>query len=51
METAGSLGDSNALSQRAREYANEVVFGDEWPLTQDHVDLSRVTFETSTRMS
>jgi hypothetical protein len=50
METAGTLGDSHALSQRARTYANEVVFGDEWPLTPDHVYLSRVTFETSTRM-
>lgn len=49
--TAGDLGDSHELSRRAREYANEAVFGDEWPLTPDHVDLSRVTFETSTRMT
>ncbi len=46
----GDLGDSHELSERARRYANEVVFGEEWPLTADHVDLDRVTFETSTRM-
>jgi len=51
MVTAGDLRDSASLSRRARDYANEVVFGDEWPLTPDHVDLSRVTFETSTRMT
>ena len=50
MSVAGHLGDSHDLSERARQYANEVIFGDEWPLTADHVDLSRVTFETSTRM-
>lgn len=46
----GELGDSHALSARARRYANDVVFGDEWPLSLDHVDLGAVTFETSTRM-
>lgn len=50
MSTAGHLGDSRTLSERAREYANYVINGEEWPLTPDHVDLSRVTFETSTRM-
>lgn len=47
---AGDLGDDRDLSVRARAYANDVLFGDEWPLTPDHVDLDRVTFETSTRM-
>lgn len=47
---AGRLGDSHALSVRARRYANDVIFGDEWPLTPEHVDLDAVTFETSTRM-
>lgn len=47
---AGDLGDSHALSVRARRYANDVVFGSEWPLGPDHVDLDAVTFETSTRM-
>lgn len=46
----GSLGDDHELSARARRYATEVVFGDAWPLTPAHVDLARVTFETSTRM-
>jgi len=48
MVTAGDLGGSHDLSRRARDYANEVIFGDEWPLTPDHVNLSRVTFETRT---
>lgn len=51
MATTGNLGDNHPLSRRARDYANEVVFGDEWPLTPDHVALSRVTFETSAEMS
>jgi len=51
MTTLGNLGDSHDLSQRARRYANEVIFAEQWPLTSDHVDLSRVTFETSTRMT
>lgn len=46
----GSLGDGRELSARARRYANDVVAGDAWPLTPEHVDLARVTFETSTRM-
>ncbi len=50
MGLAGQLGDDHDLSRRARRYANEVVFGDKWPLTPDHVDLSAVRFETSTRM-
>lgn len=50
MPSVGHLGDTHALSERAREYANEVIFGEEWPLTPDHVDLSAVTFETSNRM-
>jgi len=44
------LGDSHDLSERARRYANNVIHGDEWSLTADHVDLNRVTFETSIRM-
>jgi predicted SprT family Zn-dependent metalloprotease len=47
---AGSLGDDAALSKRARRYANDVIFGNEWPLSTTHVDLTTVTFETSTRM-
>ena len=50
MPAAGHLGDSHDLSDCARQYANDVLFDDEWPLTPDHVDLTRVTFETSTRM-
>lgn len=47
---AGSLGDDAVLSKRARQYANDVIFGDAWPLSTTHVDLAGVTFETSTRM-
>lgn len=50
MVTAGHLGDSHELSERARQYANEVVFDEECPLSSEQVDLSRVTFETSSRM-
>lgn len=50
MATAGRLGDLHTLTQRARQYANEVIQGEVYPLTADHVDLSRVTFETSNRM-
>ncbi len=46
----GALGDAHELSGRARRYANGVISGEEWPLTDAHVDLDRVTFETSTRM-
>lgn len=46
----GALGDSHVLSRRARSYANEVITGDRWPLTTEHVDLDRITVETSTRM-
>lgn len=47
---AGDLGDACDLSARARRYANAVVFGEEWPLAPEHVDIDGVTFETSTRM-
>lgn len=50
MKPAGEVSDSHELSRRAREYAADVIYGDEWPLNAEHVDLSRVTFETSTRM-
>lgn len=50
MAGVGHLGDAHELTERARAYANEVIFGDAWLLTPDHVDLSRLTFETSTRM-
>jgi predicted SprT family Zn-dependent metalloprotease len=50
MSVAGHLGDAHELSERARQYANEVIFDNEWALTPDHVDLARVTFETSSRM-
>ncbi len=48
--SAGELGDTCELSARARRYANDVVFGEGWPVTPEHVDLDAVTFETSTRM-
>jgi len=44
------LGDGHELSGLAREYAALVVDGSQWPLTAEHVDLSRVSFETSSRM-
>lgn len=50
MPAAGQLGDAHELSERARQYANDVIFGEEWSLTPEHIDLNRVTFETSTRM-
>lgn len=50
MGMKGQLGDDHELSCRALEYANEVIVGETWPLTPQHVDLSRVDFETSTRM-
>ncbi len=50
MTLVGQLGDAHELSRRARQYANEVIFGERWPLTPSHVDLSAVRFETSTRM-
>jgi len=43
----GELGDDHKYTTRIREYANEVIHGDQWPL--DNVDLSKVTFETRTR--
>lgn len=46
----GRLGDQHQLTGRVRAYANEVISGDRWPLAPEHVDLSAVTFETSTRM-
>lgn len=48
-EPLGTLGDDHRLSERARAYANEVVFGDDWPLGVDHVDLTATTWETSRR--
>lgn len=50
MAVAGELSDSHELSERARQYANAVIDGEEWPLTSSVVDLDCVTFETSTRM-
>ena len=43
----GKLGDDHEYTRRIRKYANEVVHGDEWGLSD--VDLSKVTFETRTR--
>ena len=43
----GKLGDEHEYTRRIREYANEVIHGDEWGLSD--VDLSSVTFETRTR--
>lgn len=48
-EPLGTLGDDHRLSERARAYANEVVFGDDWPLGVDHVDLTATRWETSRR--
>lgn len=47
---AGELGDDHELSAYAREYANMVIDGEEWALTPEDVDLTKITFETSTRM-
>ena len=43
----GQLGDDHKYTERIRKYANEVVYEDEWGLS--NVDLSKVTFETRTR--
>lgn len=40
----GKLGDDHQYTERIREYANEVIHGDEWALSD--VDLSKVTYET-----
>jgi len=45
--TQGELGDDHKYTERIRKYANEVVHGREWGLSD--VDLSKVTFETRTR--
>lgn len=50
MSPAGTLGEDCDLSAWARDYATAVVNGDVWPLNDSHVDLSRITFETSSRM-
>jgi DNA-binding CsgD family transcriptional regulator len=46
-EPEGKLGDDHEYTERIREYANEVVHKDEWPL--EDVNLSRITFETRTK--
>lgn len=45
--TQGELGDDHEYTERIREYANEVVHGDEWTLSD--IDLSKVAFETRKR--
>ena len=45
--TQGALGDDHEHTERIREYANKVVHGDEWVLSD--LDLSKVTFETRKR--
>ncbi len=40
----GELGDDSDYTKRIREYANDVIHGDKWALSD--VDLSKVTFET-----
>jgi Response regulator containing a CheY-like receiver domain and an HTH DNA-binding domain len=42
--TQGKLGDDHEYTERSREYANKVIHGDEWELSD--VDLSKVIFET-----
>lgn len=42
--TRGELGDDHEETEHIREYANEVVHGNEWALSD--IDLSKVTFET-----
>lgn len=42
-ELEGELGDAHRYTPKIRQYANEVVNGDEWPI---EVDLNRITFET-----
>jgi hypothetical protein len=39
MAVAGELSDSHELSERARQYANAVIDGEEWPLTSSLVAL------------
>lgn len=43
----GGLGDDHRHTDRIREYANQVVHGDEWALSD--INLSQVTFETRTK--
>lgn len=45
--TIGTLGDDHELSEKSREYGENVVTGDEWPI--DDIDLEKITWETSTR--
>jgi|APHM01.1.fsa_nt_gi SprT-like family./Sugar-specific transcriptional regulator TrmB. len=40
----GEVYGSHQFEERLREYANQVVFGDEWELSEQHVDLSSVVF-------
>jgi predicted SprT family Zn-dependent metalloprotease len=43
----GKLGDEHKLSARARQYANEVVGDESWPLSKTEVDLFDVVFRTT----
>ena len=45
--TQGELGDDHEYTERIREYANEVINGDDWALSD--VDLTKVTFEVRTK--
>ena len=47
VDPVGAVADSHALTSRAREYGENVILGDEWPLAG--VDLAKVTWATSTR--
>jgi predicted SprT family Zn-dependent metalloprotease len=44
---SGKLGDEHELSVRARHYANDVIEGDTWPLSEADVDLFGVVFRTA----
>lgn len=46
-EPEGYLYGNDPREETIREYANDVVYGDEWPLGEDDVDLSEVVFVMS----
>lgn len=43
----GTLEDNHELSERAREYGEEVIQGNEWPI--EHVNLEKISWKTSTK--
>jgi len=47
IQPVGTVADGHELTERAREYGEGVVRGDQWPI--DGVDLAAITWATSTR--